>query len=844
MPKILVDSNLSSKVSTVPMGDADVRGGLWLGNARRTNWINGLFADVESAQAHLHDLTVFGTINISTGASVVADITITNAPAGLTNAVLSVNGVVISWNTNGLLSAGITNSAAQAATNLANAVLTSATLSNAPLFNLILSLHSNTVTFTALDNCRLVISNTSPWASLVMTTNAPVVTPLPGTGGAGLSSAQSNTLAAVNSSSNSWNTAVATLNASSNTWNSAIQPGQTGVSLNGGTVATKTNLYSVVNAADYGVVPGIDASTNFNAMVLATNHCRFLFNAGMYTFSTVFAGNGGTIWDSILLDTNSWQEFYGNGDVVFQFTNAANAFIPITGGQADVDGWLFAGTSSHIRFHGIRVKGMGQQVSSNILNGIVFGGATNTDIEFDQSDSASGLTGYGVWAGHGLPNGGYTYCDYVTLNGMTITNCGNILRGDYGAVLDDADHFRCLNANIAGCFRGFEFGGSDHALLDTLVQNTSVIDCSQAVVFINNGTANAYQGFTAANNSFLWKTNNAEAQGVLWGGGGVAIRDFTLSHNAYRYTGTNYANNSPLVQILAGSFPEGGVVDGESIEHGPAGLYIYGSPGLPLYISHLSSSSNWNYGVYCAYTTNVVLQDSTATNNNLFGGSNFDLAVDANTAPLSVRGNTIGTQSGLTVGALTVGTDVSPIMSSATVTGTLTYAGLNVGAPFVVSGNTYPVLTNPPYNIGFDTSSGAVTASFWLAAASRTGGVFSAFITNGANPLVILGLATNEAAGGTSSWDSGSPPTLIHIDDWTAFMCEYAKTSGKLLNTKWRVTSGNIWSNQTGTTFTSPTGHFVGNFAIKDGQSPPHYWTNIVTAGVLTIGDAGTISPP
>lgn len=36
----------------------------------------------------------------------------------------------------------------------------------------------------------------------------------------------------------------------------------------------------------------------------------------------------------------------------------------------------------------------------------------------------------------------------------------------------------------------------------------------------------------------------------------------------------------------------------------------------------------------------------------------------------------------------------------------------------------------------------------------------------------------------------------------------------------------------------------IGNWAIKDGQSTPHYWTNIVVAGVLTLGDAGTISPP
>src|ERR1039458_1388440 len=132
---------------------------------------------------------------------------------------------------------------------------------------------------------------------------------------------------------------------------------------------------------------------------------------------------------------------------------------------------------------------------------------------------------------------------------------------------------------------------------------------------------------------------------------------------------------------------------------------------------------------------------------------------------------------------------------SANGTSNLLTTSVNIGAPFVTSGNTYPVLTNPPYNLGFDTVSGITTASFWLTGIA--GREFSASITNGTNPLVILGLATNQAAGGNSVWDSGTPPLLINRDDNVQVTAYYLKTSGKVLNTKWKVTGGNVWSNQT-----------------------------------------------
>lgn len=191
----------------------------------------------------------------------------------------------------------------------------------------------------------------------------------------------------------------------------------------------------------------------------------------------------------------------------------------------------------------------------------------------------------------------------------------------------------------------------------------------------------------------------------------------------------------------------------------------------------------------------------------------------------------------------TVGNVTAPnaTLSSATVAGNLSAASLftsavNIGAPLVTAGNTYPVLTNPPYNLGFDTSSGTVTASFWLASATRTGAVFSAFITNGANPLVVLGLATNQAATGVSSWDSGTSPTLIHIDDSLRFMCYYSKIVGKATYTKWRVTGGNVWSN-----LTANTVNFTGGGAQQ--YVATNHW--LVIGGTLTNSiyyNNGTIS--
>jgi hypothetical protein len=145
-------------------------------------------SNVEAQVVNAVDLNIFGAANFVTGGSYVATITVTNAPNGLTNAALTVNGVTWTW-TNALhasipanaLRFGITNSFQQAATNIFGKI--QSVLSNAPLNTISFSIFTNTVKITGLNNTAIDGSVSGAWARLTIATNAPAIVPI-GSGGA------------------------------------------------------------------------------------------------------------------------------------------------------------------------------------------------------------------------------------------------------------------------------------------------------------------------------------------------------------------------------------------------------------------------------------------------------------------------------------------------------------------------------------------------------------------------------------------------------------------------------------------------------------------------------------